>query len=419
MLPPSVVKMIRVLWLVLLAASGAGAQQPEAPALRELREAIRRGDPNALDRFWSGPAAVTPLVSDDAGDSATVTFVYRGDSTVQSVQLESPLRVLAARPGDDTRTAGAFQKIGRTDVWFLSVRAPNALRAGYKLRVSRQDSISEAVLDPRNPQVFMRDNRELAASMLVLRKAPPQPWRGQTLAGGVWSRAPLPGDTTREVFVYTPSRYDAKARLPILLAMGSLSFGRMIPLDNIVEFLAAQRLARPAVVVLVNERPSNDTTGLADNRRLIEEQVLPFVRSRYRVSDRAADVVFVGASRRGVIGTSAALTAQSIGTVLSLSGGFSWRPGMESEHEWIRHFVATTPRRDVRFYLYAGTLETGINSGNQGHYLLGTNRALRDVLLARGYRLDYRESPGVHSEISWEDALAAALPVVLPWPPNP
>lgn len=50
-----------------------------------------------------------------------------------------------------------------------------------------------------------------------------------------------------------------------------------------------------------------------------------------------------------------------------------------------------------------------VSPGNRGHYLLATNRHMRDVLRARGYVLRYEEFNGVHSELSWQDGLAEGL----------
>lgn len=54
-------------------------------------------------------------------------------------------------------------------------------------------------------------------------------------------------------------------------------------------------------------------------------------------------------------------------------------------------------------------METGISDTNRGHYLLGTNRHMRDILAARGYDFTYVEFPGAHTEVNWEDQFAAGL----------
>jgi enterochelin esterase family protein len=41
--------------------------------------------------------------------------------------------------------------------------------------------------------------------------------------------------------------------------------------------------------------------------------------------------------------------------------------------------------------------------------MLATNRHLRDVLLARGYQLDYWEFAGAHTDLSWQDGFARGM----------
>jgi enterochelin esterase-like enzyme len=99
---------------------------------------------------------------------------------------------------------------------------------------------------------------------------------------------------------------------------------------------------------------------------------------------------------------------------LSMSGGFSFRPTPATEFEWATHQLAATERRPVRYYLTAGTLETVVSRRNYGHYLLATNRHLRDVLRAAGYDVTYREFSSVHSELNWQDHLYDGLVHLLP-----
>ncbi len=68
---------------------------------------------------------------------------------------------------------------------------------------------------------------------------------------------------------------------------------------------------------------------------------------------------------------------------------------------------------NIKLYLAAGLLETIVNSHNFGHYMLATNRHMRDVLTARGYAFRYREFNGVHHELNWQLELAEGLRYLL------
>jgi enterochelin esterase family protein len=73
------------------------------------------------------------------------------------------------------------------------------------------------------------------------------------------------------------------------------------------------------------------------------------------------------------------------------------------------NLYALAGRLPIRLYLAAGRLETFVSDVNAGHYLLATNRHMRDVLAGRGYDVEHVELDGVHSELNWEDQLAAGL----------
>jgi enterochelin esterase family protein len=95
--------------------------------------------------------------------------------------------------------------------------------------------------------------------------------------------------------------------------------------------------------------------------------------------------------------------------VLSLSGSYYWRPPGHAEFEWLPALFAREPKRPIRFYMAAGTLETVVSPTNAGHYMVGTNRHMRDVLVAKGYQLKYVEFYGVHSTFNWQDQLMPGL----------
>lgn len=66
------------------------------------------------------------------------------------------------------------------------------------------------------------------------------------------------------------------------------------------------------------------------------------------------------------------------------------------------------PRRAIRFYLEAGIFENTYHPS-----VLIANRHLRDVLLAKGYRIRYEEFAGHHSTVNFRGSLATALMFVL------
>jgi enterochelin esterase family protein len=65
----------------------------------------------------------------------------------------------------------------------------------------------------------------------------------------------------------------------------------------------------------------------------------------------------------------------------------------------------------LTFYMEAGIWEVDLY-GNGGN-IIETSRHLRDVLIARGYSLTYREFAGDHDNINWRGSLADGLIALL------
>lgn len=59
----------------------------------------------------------------------------------------------------------------------------------------------------------------------------------------------------------------------------------------------------------------------------------------------------------------------------------------------------SSPRVPVKFYMEVGRFDS----------LVAENRELRDVLLVKGYSVDYREFDGGHDHFYWRGSLADGL----------
>jgi len=59
--------------------------------------------------------------------------------------------------------------------------------------------------------------------------------------------------------------------------------------------------------------------------------------------------------------------------------------------------------------LHRGPVPTKWTCKDAAGNILETSRDLRNVLLAKGYKVDYREFPGDHDYINWRGTIADAL----------
>jgi enterochelin esterase family protein len=209
-----------------------------------------------------------------------------------------------------------------------------------------------------------------------------------------------------------------------------------IPVPIILDNLLAAGKIPPIVAVLVgNVRVdqqavrTRELSCLPAFSNFLVEELLPWIRSQYRVTSPAADTIIGGASRGGIAAICAALEyPQQFGNVLTQSGFFVYKDRnwfkrvdpasardaeAEDEMAWehygvLMHEIAQRPRLPLRFYLDVGKFENDFHPSP-----LIANRHLRDVLIAKGYEVKYQEFAGHHSPANLRGTFPDALMFLL------
>ena len=154
----------------------------------------------------------------------------------------------------------------------------------------------------------------------------------------------------------------------------------------------------------------DSVTGYKPTIDFAADELLPYLRERYDISRDPERVIAMGTSRRGLVATMLAFERpDAIARVISMSGSFYWRQNENEEFEWLAKQIALNDTKPMNLYLAAGKLETVVTPNNQGHYLLSTNRHLRNVLWAKNYKMQYHEFMGVHHELCWQGEIARGL----------
>jgi enterochelin esterase family protein len=228
-------------------------------------------------------------------------------------------------------------------------------------------------------------------------------------------RAPF----ARRVWVYTPPEYesgrDTVSRL--MFVFDGEAYLEEIPLPRMLDSLLAAGKSAPTIAVLIDDSTSTARLDELANRawfaKHLAEDILPWVRSHWRVPRDPHRVILAGSSAGGLAAAYIALARPAeFGNVLSQSGAF-WRgneASNEAPWEWVTGQVRSGPRRDVRFWLDVGALETRGALGGAAPSILEANRRLVSELRAKKYDVTYTEVPnGFHAPESWKVRLPAAL----------
>lgn len=409
----------------------------EGRRITRLRRELNN-DPGALELFWREIKRLgTPLLEENPDNPALAlcTFLWRGAE--QNVRVHLLFKTVLPNEYEMLRIEG-------TDVCYTTVQLPSNGRFAYRILVNTRpgpppdmDStlydrlifFASAQADPLNPRRCFSDSgsRYEEMSLLEMPAAPQQPWTSlrSGIACGSLKRYSLQSaklGNNRSVTVYTPPGYSGQAPpYGLLLVFDEQWFLTRIPTATILDNLFADGKIPPLVAVLVGNGPgSARSRDLPCNQlwaAFIAEELVPWLRQNYNITGEPGRAIVTGASYGGLAAAYVALHYPEIfGGVLSQSGSFWWRPPAQTGQ--LHNFDPTQPnymvslflekeKLPLRFYLEAGSGEIDL-TGN-GRSILAANRHLRDVLLAKGYEVAYREFQGGHDFLSWRGTLAEGI----------
>ncbi len=410
------------------AQQGSDQLPIRSPRLVALEKQLKSGDAAALDNFWREvKQRGTPLVESIPGHDnyVLVTFLWRGGR-------ERNVGLFSALPGvGDAPEKNLLANLPGTNVWFKTYKLRKDSRFTYYLspndslvpRAQRKDKDWDTLLaDPLNPHHFVmhEEQRDWVGSLVELPGAPPLRWlearpeipKGRTEMFHLSSK--ILGDE-RRFWVYTSPGYETESKpYPLLVLFDGWEYAQMIPTATIIENLLAAGKIHPLVVVMVDEKERD--VELACNESFNEflvRELIPWAREHYRITSNPSETIIGGQSFAGLAAAFAGLRHPEVfGNVLSISGYFSWDPSEDQaadkedlEYEWIIRQYAASPRLPLRFAITAGLFDYGAELYALPSSL-AANRHMRDVLLAKGYTVNYREVAGGDEVF----AAAVALP---------
>jgi enterochelin esterase family protein len=309
--------------------------------------------------------------------------------------------------------------------WERSYELEDDVRTGYWFTTALVPSgVGDLIADPLNPRGHVYpanpddpNDEDVTLSLIELPGATPFRW--SVPAEGV-----LEGEVAmerlastrlgneRQVFTYTPARYDASRSYPLLICFDGWAYVQKayVPLPTVLDNLIAEGAIPPVVAVLPD---SLDSATRARELNLHEpfieflaEELLPWAHERLTFDADPARTLVAGSSLGGLTAAYCGLRRPDLfGLVLSQSGAF--QRGLPDE-------FARTDRLPLRFALDVGVLET--TPFERFASLYHANIHMRDVLVAKEYDVSFREFPGGHDYLAWRETIADGLTALLATP---
>jgi enterochelin esterase-like enzyme len=409
------------------------------PLLAELK-----ADPGGEAAFWERMARErTPLIEPDPDrpGHSLVTYVF---------PIGADARHVVVQPGWGEAPNNVMDRIAGTNVCHATFRYRDDVRTTYSFwrdlpLVSVRDADEAALKAFRE---FVRDHKaspdphhrehyvsrageglpDNVASVVALANAPDQSIieKRPGLKRGWIERHAFESEimgNERRVWVYTPPGYEAATgrAFPVLMAFDGGGALSLTPTQRLLDNLLADGRIDPMIAVFIDnptdtsrshELPCNE-----DFARFIETELIPWVRSNYRVSHDPREAYVTGVSYGGLASLWVGLRLPHLfGNVLSQSASLWWGPGFDLEKppfsqdypaEWLVDQYAASPRLPLRVWMEVGLMEPDDR-------MVEPNRRMKEVLEAKGYNLTYSEYAGGHDYAVWRGTLASALATMAP-----
>ena len=392
------------------------ADDAASERIARLRADIAMIGASAVDEFWNDlQESGAPIVEPTPGDAghSLVTFVWRGSPEATNVVITDGVSV--AIGGADPLNSRMTQ-IDGTDVWYRSYVVRNDGRFTYAL--SENDPIalfsdparmSNSKADPLNSSrlpIIGQTYVELPDARIRSWTVPLAPEDS-----GEVMRLELSG---RNLRVYTPPGFQRSGEsYPLVVTMAGGFYADMVEVAPTLDHLIAEDRIPPVVAVVVSAT-AEELQCSPEYARFLAEDLVPWARVNYHATAKPMQTVIAGSSLGGLASACAAVNHPDVfGKVLSQSGSYWWNRVFRSREdgddlsdaEWLTRRIRAIDRVPVDFYLEVGLMEF------EGQ--LDTNRRLRDVLLEKGYEVDYWEFNGNHSYVNWRESFGEALAVLL------
>lgn len=386
----------------------------------ELEEKINKGNREALYEFWNKlKEKGTPIIENIEGDSenALVTFIFKVDEEVENIVLIPPVAMM-------NFIENKMERLLKTNLWHSSYIIKNNQRFRYSF--SLNDSLAADCTERwdklihdqfnKNKLVFRGQNGEKdeIVSYVVMPKAEEHFWvkeRSDTLKGSLheYEFQSENFKEGRRVRIYTPYDYKKQDKpYKFLTLTDGDEYINVLSAVQVLDNLISDEKIPPIVVIFIDstetrgeELRCNDIFG-----DIVIKELIPWVREKYSISNKAEDAIIGGLSLGGLTATYLGLKhPEAFGNVLSQSGSYWYKPesfkGLEPDC-WLSTEFKSIDKLPLKFYLNVGILEN-----KEG--MIGTNIKLKDVLVSKGYTVNFEYFNSGHDYLSWGETLANGL----------
>ncbi|WP_105616169.1 non-canonical purine NTP pyrophosphatase [Vallitalea okinawensis] len=388
--------------------------------IAELEGNLNQGKTTALAEFWAmiedHGAPIIENLSDDKKHSL-VTFIYKGDETVDNVLVIPEIE-------EGQSLEYSMDRLLDTNLWYLTSKVRNDIRFEYFLSINDpldddwDRRIEQLSHDQLNKNFLLvedenEDDNEIL-SHVIMPRAEEHVWvkEKENISKGTMKKYMIYINKLgeeRRVRVYTPHGYNVtNDPYKFMVLTDGDEYINILSTKAVLDNLIAEKRISPTVVLFIDSTDTREEE-LSCNDIFLEvlaDELMPWFRANYHISLDPKDGIIGGLSLGGLTAAYIGLKQSHLfGNVLSESGAFWYKPDRCEETEracWMSKKYNQVDKLHLKFYLNVGILEEFDN-------MIGVNRKLRDILQAKGYDVIYEEFKGGHDYLCWGETLANGL----------
>ncbi|WP_425449113.1 alpha/beta hydrolase-fold protein [Dethiothermospora halolimnae] len=386
----------------------------------KLEKQLDQGNREALEQFWSNiEEKGSPLIEDikEDPDYHLVTFIYKGDDKVKNVLVIPEME-------DCMFLNYKMERLLDTNLWYISCIIRNDIRLQYNYSVndpldddwdSRFENLQHDELNKNFLYVVDEDDGDdEILSYVVMPKADEHIWvkENNHISKGKIMEYSLESsrlEASRRVRVYTPHGYNEDGQpYKFLVLTDGDEYLELLSVKNVLDNLIADKKIPPVITLFIDSTDTREEELSCSDLFLdiVINDFMPWFRKNYNISQEARDGIIGGLSLGGLTASYIGLNYSEVfGNVLSQSGAYWYKPNDWDKEEsdcWISSQFKKIEKLPLKFYLNVGVLEEKEN-------MIGVNKKLRDVLQAKGYKVEYEEFKGGHDYLCWGENLSNGL----------
>jgi enterochelin esterase family protein len=360
----------------------------------------------------------TPLIEHLKADEYILTFLHKG--------LNYNVKLIGGPTADYTD----FIRYKNSDIWYKSFIVKKGIRMSYQIAtdipklnaprfIQKMALISNATIDPFNktPYIYTKEknmDKYHTLSTFFIKDNKIKDWgveegnkKGEISTYNLKSKIL---NNSRNITIYKPHNYNYKKEHDILFVFDGENYQNKINTTLILDNLIANNKIKPTIAIFINNASKKSRSKeLPPNKKFAKfmvKELFPFIKTKVKFTHKSSNTIITGSSYGGLASSYIAfLYPDFFGKVLSQSGSYWWAPKNKDEAQWLTKEFSKVKKKDIKFYLNAGTYETGFLPLD----ILETNRHFRTVLVAKNYDLTYEEFIGGHDYFAWKIYLANGL----------